>query len=112
VVVTGQGSNFQYRLGHQLFRLILIVVFLTFPGKFSVLNFDLSSLLSCPSKFTVLNHSSLLFKIKDGWMVGYLTELFQKCIGYVASYDAGCNCFTWNWSDRGRSGFDLFPVTV
>jgi len=52
--------------------LIIIVVFQTFPGKFSVLNSDLSSLLSCPSKFMVRNHSSLVFKIKDGRMDTWL----------------------------------------
>jgi hypothetical protein len=77
-------------------RLMFLVVFLTFRGKFSVVNFDLIMLLSC-TKFTVRNHSSLLFKIKDGWMdgwmIGCLTELFQKCSGYVWLYDAGSNCF-------------------
>jgi len=43
-------------------------------------------------------------------MVGYLTELFQKCSGYVALYDAGVNCFRWNWSDRRKAVSTYFQL--
>ena len=84
MALTGQGSNFQYRLGRQLLRLIFLVVFLTFPGKFSVLNFDLSISLSCSSEFTVRNHSSLLFEIKNGWLDDWMYGwLFNGAVSKV-----------------------------